>query len=142
MTEEKKYKQNKEENEKLLTEFKEYLTGKKLSVKTIKQHVNNLYFYLNEYLNEHNVASAKEGMGYGNISDFMGYFFIRKCMWSTPATVRSTAASLKKFYTFMYEKGLVEKEDFEDFKDHMKFSIDDWCEDCAIYNGGGEYIDF
>ena len=142
MTEEKKYKQNKEENEKLLTEFKEYLTGKKLSVKTIKQHVNNLYFYLNEYLNEHNVASAKEGMGYGNISDFMGYFFIRKCMWSTPATVRSTAASLKKFYTFMYEKGLVEKEDFEDFKDHMKFSIDGWCEDCAIYNGGGEYIDF
>lgn len=31
------------------------------------------------------------------LSDFFGYFFIRKCMWSTPDTVKSTIASLKKF---------------------------------------------
>lgn len=111
-------------------------------MKTIKNHVNNANFYINDYLNDHNAASAKEGISYFYIADFMDYFFIRKCMWSTPATVRSTAASLKKFYTFMYEKGLIEEEIIEEFKCQLKESIEDWREDCEIYNDGGEYIDF
>ena len=81
------------------------------------------------------IASVKEGISYGYCADFLDYFFIHKCMWSTPSTLRSTAASLKKFYGFMYEKGLVDKETYEDFKSFMKESVDDWCEDCAIYNG-------
>ena len=49
-------------------------------------------------------------------------------------------ASIKKFYAFMYEKGLVSDEDFDEFRYMIKESIDDWCEDCQIYNDGGEYI--
>ena len=31
------------------------------------------------------------------LGDFLGDYFIRKCMWSTPSSVKTTAARLKKF---------------------------------------------
>ena len=53
------------------------------------------------------------------LSDFFGYFFIRKCMWSTPDTVKSTIASLKKFYR-------LSKEDYEELleSDYTNNSIE------------------
>ena len=29
------------------------------------------------------------------LGDFLGDYFIRKCMWSTPSTVKTTAASIR-----------------------------------------------
>jgi hypothetical protein len=37
---------------------------------------------------------------------FLGYWFIKKAMWAKQSAIKSNAASLKKFYTFMHEKGL------------------------------------
>ncbi len=31
---------------------------------------------------------------------FLGYWFIKKAMWSSPVQIKSNAASLKKFFTF------------------------------------------
>ena len=36
-----------------------------------------------------------EGTEWMNISVYMGEFFIRKCVWSTPASIKSTATSIK-----------------------------------------------
>ena len=36
---------------------------------------------------------------------YPGYFFIRRCMCSTPSTVKGTAASIKKFYKCMLDHG-------------------------------------
>ena len=85
---------------------------------------------------------AVKGIEYFYIGDFFGYFFIRKCMWSTPSTIKTTAASIKKFYKFMYETNRVKKEEYEDFAKNLNESLDGWCEDCRIFNDGKEYIDF
>ena len=65
------------------------------------------------------------GMG----EDFFGYFFIRKCMWSTPHTVKSTIASLKKFYR-------LSKEDYEEFTDTIRVNKEYWTDCCSEYNDG------
>lgn len=49
---------------------------------------------------------------------------IRKCMWSTPSTVKTTATSLKKFYKSMAEHGKIEKKDY----DHVCHDIKESCE--------------
>ncbi len=131
-----KYKRNEAENEKLLKEFEQCLRSKGLSDKTINNHMNHVAFYLNVYLNDHNYASAKEGIEYNYLADFLDYFFIRKCFPSTPGSLRSMASSIKKFYTFMYENKLIEKKEYNDFKFYMKESIDTWCEDCKNHNEG------
>ncbi len=51
-------------------------------------------------IRERNVAYLDEFCE-DRINDFLGEFFIRKCMWSTPGTIKRTAASIKKFYKFM-----------------------------------------
>ncbi|MCB2148914.1 MAG: hypothetical protein KQI81_20705 [Deltaproteobacteria bacterium] len=50
----------------------------------------------------------------------MRYWFNRKAIWANPSSIKSNAASLKKFYTFLHEKGLVGKEDFLDLKQTIK----------------------
>lgn len=59
------------------------------------------------------------------LSDFFGYFFIRKCMWST----QSTIASLKKFYR-------LSKEDYEEFTDTIRVNKEYWIDCCSEYNDG------
>lgn len=139
----KKYEMIQKENEGLIEEFGNHLQEKGLSDKTIRTHINNVAFYLNRYLLDHyDDANAIKGIEYFYIDDFFGYFFIRKCMWSTPSTIRTTAASLKRFYRFMYETNRVTKNEYEEFTHDLQESLDDWCEDCRIFNDGKEYINF
>jgi predicted nucleic-acid-binding protein len=63
------------------------------------------------------------------LSDFFGYFFIRKCMWSTQDTVKSTIANLKKFYR-------LSKEDYEEFTDTICANKEYWIDCCSEYNDG------
>lgn len=72
--------------------------------------------------------------GTGMLDMFLGYFFIRKCMWSTPGTIKSTAASIKKFYKCMVEHGKVDVSDYEYLCSEIKENMDQWQTDCAIYN--------
>lgn len=57
---------------------------------------------------------------------FLGYWFIKKAMWSSPAQIKSNAASLKKFYTFLFEKGQIDKEDLDDLKERIKEDMPEW----------------
>ena len=56
-------------------------------------------------------------------------------MWSTPGTIKSTAASIKKFYKCMLEHGKIEKADYEFLCREIKEGMPIWQEDCAVYNG-------
>ena len=82
-----------------------------LKQKTIYNHLSNADLFINEFLNYHMDATMEEGVTM--LGDFLGGFFIRKCMWSTPATVKTTATSLKKFYKCMAEHGKIEKKDYD-----------------------------
>ena len=76
--------------------------------------------------------------GMGKIDSFLGNFFIRKCMWSTPGTIKSTAASIKKFYKCMMDCGIVKKKDYEFLCSEIKDRMEIWQTDCAIYNDPDE----
>lgn len=72
--------------------------------------------------------------GLNMLDDYLGNFYIRKCLWSTPGNIKSTAASIKKFYKSMVDYGKVDKEDYYDLCSLIKDSMDIWQMDCAIYN--------
>ncbi len=112
--------------------FEEYLVKAGLKEKTISNHLSNVDLFLNDYLLYYDAIPMEEG--YEQISDFLGDFFIRKCMWSTPATIKSTAASIKKFYKCMLEHGKIDKEAYEELCFDIKVGMPDWLDDCEVYN--------
>ena len=103
------------ENEKLLNQFADWLSQANLKPKTIKKHVDNIDFYINEFLLYEDAVEAKDGAD--NIGMYLGYWFIRKAVWASPAQIKDNAASLKKFYTFMNQKGLIAVEDLKELKE-------------------------
>ena len=119
-----------EENEKYLDIFEKDLAG--LSPKTVRKHLGNVDLFINDYLLLEDVIRMDEGID--QIDDFLGDFFIRKCMWSTPATIKSTAASIKKFYKSMKEHSFIEAEDYDRLCSTIKENMDDWQRVCAVYN--------
>lgn len=120
------------ENARYLAAFEGYLEAADLSQKTIDGHLDNVVFYLNTYLLREGPLPMEEGCR--RADDFFGYFFIYKCMWSTPNTIKSTAGSLKKFYKCMLEHGFIEAESLryllETIRDNMGF----WIETCKEFN--------
>ncbi len=114
----------KKNNNKLLKGFEKWLKASKLKDKTINRHVDNVDFYINEFLLYEDAVEAKDGAS--DIGMFLGYWFIKKAMWSSSAQIKSNAASLKKFYTFLYEKGQIDKEDLDDLKERIKEDMPEW----------------
>ncbi len=111
-------------NEDLLNEFYAWLKASGLSEKTINNHCQNVEFYVNDYLLYEDAIEAKEGAG--DVGMFLGYWFIRKTMWASKSSIKSHATSLKKFYTFMHEKGLIEKEELTGLKQRIKEEMPEW----------------
>ena len=123
---------NEDTNYEYLILFQEDLENAGLKQKTIYNHLSNADLFINEFLNYHMDATMEEGVTM--LGDFLGDFFIRKCMWSTPATVKTTATSLKKFYKCMAEHGKIEKKDYDYVCRDIKESMAYWQECCAEYN--------
>jgi site-specific recombinase XerD len=111
-------------NEQLLNEFEVSLKSTGLSENTTNNHVSNIDFYLNEYLLYEDATEAKDGVD--AVGMFLGYWFIKKAMWASRTSIKGNATSLKKFYTFLYEKGLVEKDDLDDLKETIKEGMPEW----------------
>ncbi len=112
------------DNLKLLNEFAEWLRQANLKDKTIKNHLQNIDVYINDYLLYEEPIEPQDGLE--DTDMFFGYWFIKKCLWASPAQIRGIAASLKKFYTFLNQKGLIEKEDLQEFKEMVKEGIPEW----------------
>ncbi len=113
--------------------------NQKLSDKVIKNHMNNIDFYINEYLSYRCLCTPENGII--NISDFLGYFFIRKCMWSSVSKIKEYITTLKKFYLHLCEIGLVTNEQYVDMLYTIKVCKDDWINE--YYNFyDEEYDDF
>ena len=119
-------------NNKLLDLFEKDLELAGLSPKTIRSHLSNVDFYINEYLLREDTHPMEDGVGM--IDDFLGYFFIRKCMWSTPSTIKSTAASIKKFYKCMLDHGSIKKKEYDYLCSEIKEGMGQWQADCAAFN--------
>ncbi|WP_156027230.1 hypothetical protein [Succinivibrio dextrinosolvens] len=115
------------ENNKYIGIFENELKSKGLTKKTISNHVFNIELFLNDFLAERYKVCFANSLEY--FDEFFD-FFTRKCMWSTPATVKSTAGSLKKFYQCMMENNVISKDDFSELKEMMKDNMVYWQESC------------
>lgn len=123
---------NEDTNYEYLILFQEDLENAGLKDKTIYNHLSNANLFITDFLIYHMDATMEEGVTM--LGDFLGDFFIRKCMWSTTATVKTTATSLKKFYKCMAEHGKIEKKDYDYVCHDIKESMAYWQECCAEYN--------
>lgn len=134
---EKKIEENKKRNKKFMKEFEEYLKEKNLKDKTIKKHLSNVDLFINDYLNYYDVETAEEGIT--SVYSFLSGWFIEKCMWATPYTTKEEAASIKKFYAYMSEKGYVKKEDYKELCEELKDSMDEILEYLDAFDNGTYY---
>ena len=122
-------------NKQLLIEFENWLKSAGLSDKTIRNHILNVDLYINDYLlYETPVSEAQEGVDSGELNMFLGYWFIKKAMWASKSSIKANAASLKKFYTFLLEKGLIEKDDLQELKETIKYQMSEWLGTLARYD--------
>jgi site-specific recombinase XerD len=121
-----------ESNEKLLEDFENWLRRSNLADKTIDKHAENIDFYVNEYLLYEDAIEPQNGLF--SVSRFLGYWFIKKAMWASKASIKSNAASLKKFYTYLYERGLVDKEDLDSLKKTIKEEMPEWLATVGRYD--------
>ena len=119
-------------NEHLLKEFDDWLKLSGLSEKTINNHTSNIDFYINEYLLYEEAIEAQNGVD--NVGMFLGYWFIKKAMWASQASIKNNATSLKKFYTFMNEKSLIDKNDLTGLKEIIKEEMPEWLETLERYD--------
>ena len=113
-----------ENNVKLIDQFSTWLNSKDLSEKAIAGHRSNVDFYINEFLLYEDAVHPEDGAL--DIGMFLGYWFIRKAMWATKASIKSNAASLKRFYGFMLERGMIEQKDFDELKRRIKEDMPEW----------------
>ena len=134
---EKKIEENKKRNKKFMKEFEEYLKEKNLKDKTIKKQLSNVDLFINDYLNYYDIETPEEGIN--SVYSFLSGWFIEKCMWATVYTTKETAASIKKFYAYMSEKGYVKKEDYKELCEELKDSMDEILEYLDAFDNGTYY---
>lgn len=122
-----------EENNKLIELFAEDIKGT-LAPKTVKRHISNVDLYINAFLLHDEVLPFKVGLD--KLQGFFGHFLIHTCLCSSPDTVSHMAGSLKKFYKCMMDHGKITEEEYKDFSEEIKYSKEDWMEECrAKYDG-------
>lgn len=119
------------DNAALLKEFKVWLLNTDISKKTLNQHISNTDFYINDFLLYSEAIPANKG--HVNIDHFLGFWFIRKAMWASNASIKQNATSLKKFYTFMLAKELIEDGDLAYLKSTIKDEMSEWLESLDRY---------
>jgi site-specific recombinase XerD len=121
-----------ESNGKLLADFEDWLRESNLTDQTISKHVENIDFYINEYLLYEDAVEPQDGVS--DVSMFLGYWFIRKAMWASASSIKSNAASLKKFYTFLHDRGAVSQDDLDSLEETIKEEMPEWLATLARYN--------
>jgi hypothetical protein len=70
--------------------FAAWLAASGLSARTIQTHVENVQFFADEYLTHYEPLERVDEADAGDIGSFLGDWFLRKAMWSSPNAVRST----------------------------------------------------
>ncbi|MGB7365716.1 DUF6933 domain-containing protein [Carnobacterium jeotgali] len=126
-------------NEKLLAAFKEYtIAVKGLSEKTVKRHLENLYYYLDIYLIEYEQATpvnSTEAAG-----NFLSSFFVEKNLASSSASLKQCGSSLKKLYQFLYEAGEISKNNLAEVNESIKVGVQEGVEYLGYTEDGGSWF--
>lgn len=115
-----------------MQEFSKYLENEGLSVKTINEHINNVEFYINTYLNAYVPKDMRDGcIGIGM---YLGDWFIRKTTWASKNSIKENAASIKKFYKCMLGLNHINISEYENIYSEIKSEMETWIEHVEEYN--------
>lgn len=120
-----------EENAELLKDFTGWLREHGFSEATVRRHRSNIDLYVNHFLLEEQATPAARGCS--GASSYLGFWFIRK-VWASAWAIRSNAASLKRFYAFTVERGLVESADLARLKDAIRNGMPGFLRRVERYN--------
>jgi len=126
-----------QQNGVLLEQFEQWLRDAGLSDKTVRTHVDNVAFYINDYLLREEPQEPEEGVD--QIGWFLGDWFIRKAMWASQTSIKGYAATFKKFYGFLLEQGRLQAGDFNDMKRVIKDDMPEWLENLRRYDNLGQW---
>ncbi len=129
---EKGCKRIRKENERIISQFIDWLEEKKLTEKTIRKHVSNIDLYINDFLLYEDAVPASEGVT--SIDMFLAYWAIRKGVCSSKNAIKENASSIKKFYQFMFELKMIEKDDLLSLSQEIKDSMPEWLEKMDGYD--------
>ncbi len=129
---EKECKRIRKVNKKLLNGFNVWLSSMNLSPKTIAKHNSNIDFFINEFLLYEETSEAIDGVEF--VDMFLGYWFIKKAMWANKSAIKENAASLKKFYQYLYKEGKVSVEDVTFLKEEIKEGMPEWLSTMSRYD--------
>ena len=111
-------------NKEILEIFNKDLSS--LSDKTRKGHIDNASLFLEDFFYMEGLEDVVEAAAY--VPSFFS-FFIDKCVWAAPSSVKSLARSMKKFYSSMEKNGLVEKKECDLVLETIKENLDEWVEE-------------
>ena len=132
---EKQLKENTKRNEDYLKMFEKSLEEKQLTTKTIRKHVSNIDFYLNDYLTYYDeIIKMEDGTQY--TGSFLGDWFIRKAIWASKSSIKEMASSLKKFYEYMSALGFIKISDYQEMCYEIKDNMDLYLENLKDYDNG------
>ncbi|MDA1278341.1 MAG: recombinase [Verrucomicrobia bacterium] len=124
--------QIRKENGLLLDDFVRMLRSQRLALSTIKTHRGNVDFFINEFLLYERPQRPADGID--EISEFLGDWFIRKAMWSTPRHIKANATSLYRFYAFLASSGKVTLAEMAELKKTIVMHLPEWQARCERYN--------
>ncbi len=109
-------------NQPILDGFEHSLKQSGLSEQTIKDHVDNVRFFVRYLLLYAYSLRRLDEATEGNVYDFLEDWFPRKALWASVSSMKVDLASFKKFFTWMGETGLVAPETVEDVLSTLKDS--------------------
>lgn len=127
---ERKQRKLSKENTQCLNLYWEYLNGLSLKVKC--KHYQNIECFLNIYLLDYELLSVRQGTK--KLDYYLGNYFIRKFLWSTPNTIKASAVSIKKFYECMLAHGKIKEKEYNFLCETIKNNLTKWQDTCARYN--------
>ena len=116
-----------EENREVLALFEKDLREAGLSPDTVSRHLENTDLFLNEFVWGWEEAGMKEGVDL--IENFFMDFFIGGWLWASPTSLRSTAASIKKFYKSMLDHKKISAEEYRKAADTIQSGKETWLEE-------------
>jgi hypothetical protein len=123
----------KKKNTQYLNGFYKYLIEeKKLNEKTASKHASNIEFFGNSYVLCYEGEPLDKAIL--EIDEFLGSWFIRKCMWSTPTAIKQYITSFKKFYRWMLDNKHIDKEDYAELLLIIKEEQENWLDRCQKFN--------
>lgn len=98
-----------ERNAELLRTFKQWLTGKDLSKKTVQRHMDNVTFFADAYMagdgGSIEAPRPADQTATMDVDEFLSDWFLYEAALASVGTVKANIASLKKFYVCLQEMG-------------------------------------